>query len=370
MRARKAALLVSPRCGWGALFLTAAAMAAEPALPSGPPPASVVPGYALEFPRDYGSHPQFGVEWWYLTGWLETGKHERLGFQVTFFRSRQAIADANPSAFAPRELLIAHCAISDPGRGRLWQDQRIRRAGLGLAQAQSDNTRVWIDDWKLELGAAGYQAHVAAQDFALELQLQITQPVLLNGVAGFSQKGPSPQSASYYYSQPQLRVSGSIARASRRDAVVGRAWLDHEWSSRYLDPAADGWDWVGLNLDDGGAVMAFRIRDHQGQTYWAGGTLRDAHGRLSVFGPDQVSFSPGRIWHSPRSGANYPVTWQLHLGARQLDIEPLLDDQENDARLSSGAIYWEGAVRVQEKAHAVGAGYLELTGYDSPLSLH
>jgi predicted secreted hydrolase len=38
-------------------------------------------------------------------------------------------------------------------------------------------------------------------------------------------------------------------------------------------------------------------------------------------------------------------------------------------RLSSGAVYWEGAVRVQEQARPVGAGYLELTGYQHPLSL-
>jgi predicted secreted hydrolase len=353
-----------------ALALTASAIASEPPLEAGQSPTSVQPGYAMEFPRDYGSHPQFGVEWWYLTGSLETREHERLGFQITFFRSHQAVADDNPSAFAPRQLLIAHCAISDPGRGRLWQEQRIRRAGLGLAQAQLGNTDVWIDDWKLELGTEGYQAQVTALDFALHLKFQITQPVLLNGVAGYSQKGPSPQSASYYYSQPQLRVSGSIARAGRRDVVVGTAWLDHEWSSQYLDPAADGWDWVGLNLNDGSAVMAFRMRDHQGRTYWAGGTLRAADGKLRVYQSDQVSFSPGRQWRSTRSGVSYPVTWQLHIGERRFAIEPLLDDQEFDARLSSGAIYWEGAVEVQENALAVGQGYLELTGYQQPLSLH
>jgi len=351
------------------VLLTAAALASEALPESGEPPASVVPGYVLEFPRDFGSHPEFGVEWWYLTGWLETSEHQPLGFQITFFRTRQSAAQVNPSAFAPRQLLIAHCAISDPARGRPWLDQRIRRAGLGLAEAQPGDTHVWIDDWTLDRTAAGYQAHLAAEGFGLTLQFEVTQPVLLNGVAGYSQKGPSAQSASYYYSQPQLRVSGSIARGARTDSVVGRAWLDHEWSSQYLDAQADGWDWVGLNLDDGSALMAFRIRDHQGRSYWAGGTLRDAHGQVRAFAPDEVTFSPGRRWRSPRTGVSYPVTWQLRLGTRRFDIEPLLEDQENDARLSSGAIYWEGAVRVQEQAHAAGAGYLELTGYQHPLSL-
>jgi predicted secreted hydrolase len=265
--------------------------------------------------------------------------------------------------------LIAHCAISDPTRGRLWQDQRIRRAGLGLAEARVGDTDVWVDDWRLQRSGAGYQARIMAEDFALNLDLEVTQPVLLNGVAGYSRKGPAPQSASYYYSEPHLRVRGSIARAARRDVVSGEAWLDHEWSSQYLDSAADGWDWVGLNLDDGGAVMAFRIRGHQGQSYWAGGTLRDSQGQVHGFGPDDVTFTPVRRWHSPRTGASYPVSWRLRLGARQFEIVPLLDDQENDTRLSSGAVYWEGAVNAQEDSHPVGAGYLELTGYDRPLSL-
>jgi predicted secreted hydrolase len=359
------ALLMLP---WYANAPCAALAIAEPA-ETAAPPAAVVAGYALEFPRDYGSHPQFGIEWWYLTGWLTTGEHERLGFQITFFRMRQALVAANPSAFAPNQLLIAHCAISDSSRGHLWHDQRIRRAGLGLADARIGDTSVWIDDWRLERRAAAYQAHITAEDFALNLSLEATQPVLLNGVAGYSQKGPAPQSASYYYSEPHLRVSGSIARAARHDVVSGEAWLDHEWSSQYLDPEADGWDWVGLNLDDGGAVMAFRIRGHQGQSYWAGGTLRDARGQMHGFGPDDVAFTPLRRWHSPRTGVSYPVTWQLRVGARQFEIEPLLDDQENDARLSSGALYWEGAVSAQENSRAVGAGYLELTGYDRPLSL-
>jgi predicted secreted hydrolase len=348
--------------------LCAAAVLAEAPQPGAPPPA-VVPGYTLEFPRDYGSHPQFGIEWWYVTGWLTTSEHQRLGFQITFFRTRQALADANPSAFAPSQLLIAHCAISDPARGHLWQDQRIRRAGLGLANARIGDTSVWIDDWRLERRGATYQAQVAAEDFALNLSLTVTQLVLLNGVAGYSRKGPAPQSASYYYSEPHLRVSGSITRAARRDVVSGEAWLDHEWSSHYLDSAADGWDWIGLNLDDGGAVMAFRIRGPRGQSYWAGGTLREAGGAVHDFGPDDVTFTPLRHWHSPRTGISYPVSWRLRLGAREFAIEPLLDDQENDTRLTSGAIYWEGAVSARETSHAAGAGYLELTGYDRPLSL-
>jgi predicted secreted hydrolase len=355
-----------------AALAVAAAAAPDPSTrPASAPavPAPVLPGHALAFPRDLGSHPQFRLEWWYITGWLETSSHERLGFQVTFFRTRPSMQENNPSAFAPRQLLIAHCALSDPGHGRLWHDQRIRRAGLGLAEAAEDDTRVWIDDWRLERRGSIYQAQLQAVDFSIELQLSPTQPPMLNGEQGFSRKGPSPPAASYYYSLPHLRVSGHVARNSRAAAVTGEAWLDHEWSSEYLDPAAAGWDWVGINLDDGAALMAFRIRDRAGLSYWAGATLRGADGTVHTYAGGDVEFTPRRRWRSSRSAVEYPVSIELRVGARRLRLEPLLDDQENDARLSSGALYWEGAVTAYEDNRATGRGYLELTGYDRPLSL-
>jgi predicted secreted hydrolase len=342
------------------------------AAPDGGPPdelARVTAGVTLEFPRDLGSHPAFGVEWWYLTGWLNTPTGEALGFQVTFFRTRVSGAAANPSAFASDQILIAHCALSDARLGHLWQDQRIRRAGMGLAEADRSDTNVWIDDWRLQRSNTAYQTDIAAHDFALHLTLDVTQPAMLNGQDGYSRKGPSKDAASYYYSQPQLRVSGGIVRGERQETVNGIAWLDHEWSSHYLDPGLDGWDWIGLNLDDGGALMAFRIRDHQGRTYWTGGTERDAAGNTRALTANELEFKPQRTWRSPRTGVSYPVGWMLRAGDRSLLIAPLMDDQENDTRLSTGAIYWEGAVRALAHDASVGRGYLELTGYEKPLTL-
>jgi predicted secreted hydrolase len=344
------------------------------ALPSGAtaePPVydTVLPGHPLEFPADYGSHPNFRTEWWYLTGWLETRDREPLGFQITFFRTRPAIDQANPSAFTPRQLLIAHCALSDPKRGRLWQDQSIRRAGLGLAHAAVGDTDLALDRWTLKREGGTYLATIDADGFALHLRLTATQAPLLNGDAGMSRKGSAPQAASYYYSVPHLGVAGSIERGGRRDAVTGEAWFDHEWSSEYLEAGAAGWDWIGINLADGAALMAFRIRGADEQPRWAGATLRASDGRTEILGPAEVQFAPTRTWTSPRTGIRYPVEWRVRAGTREFELAPLIDDQENDTRLSTGAIYWEGAVRAYETHREVGRGYLELTGYGEVLHL-
>ncbi|MBX3694418.1 MAG: hypothetical protein KF790_04530 [Steroidobacteraceae bacterium] len=332
-------------------------------------PQAVVPGYVMAFPRDHGSHPAFRTEWWYATGWLRTPAGEDLGFQITFFRSLQPAAARNPSAFAPHQILIAHAAISDPSRGRLWKDERIARAGFGLAEAREGDAAVWIDDWRLAHPGEVFEVRAPAQDFALELSLRERQPPLLNGEAGFSRKGATPLAASYYYSLPQLEVSGHVVREGRRVAVNGAAWLDHEWSSEPLEPGAVGWDWVSVNLGDGGALMAFRIRDAQGDVRWAGGTLRTGEGGTRHFGPDEIAFTPARRWRSPRTAVEYPVQWDVRAGELAIRLEPLMDDQESDTRRSTGAIYWEGAVRAYDGDREVGRGYLELTGYGEALTL-
>lgn len=329
----------------------------------------VVAGRPLAFPRDFGSHPEFRNEWWYVTGWVKDGQGRDYGFQVTFFRHRPGVAEENPSAFAPRQLLFAHVALTDAAGGRLHHDQRAARAGLGLADARREDTGVWIGDWRLERQGDLYRTRIGAGDFALELDFRPIQAPFLQGEQGYSRKGPLPRQASYYYSQPHLAVSGTVALGGRRREVAGSAWLDHEWSSEGLAPGAVGWDWAGINLKDGGALMAFRLRDKAGGTLWAAGSYRGPGGEGRVFAPGEVVFSPRRLWRSTGSGAQYPVAMGIQMPGFRLDLEPLLDDQEIDGRRSTRAIYWEGAVRAFREGVEAGVGYLELTGYWQPLKL-
>lgn len=226
---------------------------------------------------------------------------------------------------------------------------------------------MWLDDWWLRAEGEGYRTHIAGDALTLDLAFTTTQPPLLQGDAGYSRKDPRAEAASYYYSQPHLNVRGEIERGARRtgkrESVQGAAWLDHEWSSSYRDERAVGWDWLGINFDDGSALMAFRMRDGSGGSLWTNATLREAGKAARTCVPDTVRFTPGRTWRSPRTGASYPVSWRISIGDITLDIEPLMDDQENDTRLTTGAVYWEGAVRAARAGRVVGRGYLELTGY-------
>jgi predicted secreted hydrolase len=333
--------------------------------------APVTQGRSLVFPYDFGAHPDFRTEWWYVTGWLKTADGKPLGFQVTFFRSATGSDPANPSAFAPKQIIIGHAALSDPALGKLVHDQRSARQGFGLAYANTGTTDLKLDDWRmLRLADGSYKVVIASPQVAIELTLAPSQALLLQGDHGYSRKGPRPEHASYYYSEPQLKVSGTVGRGGAAPAAVtGTAWLDHEWSSQALEPDASGWDWIGANLDDGSALMAFQIRSKQGGKLWAHAIVRDAAGKVTQYLPEQVSFTPQARWKSPRTNAVYPVATTLTTGGTRWQIQPLQEDQELDSRRSTGAVYWEGAVTISRDGVPAGRAYLEMTGYDRPMTL-
>jgi predicted secreted hydrolase len=348
------------------------------------------PSRRLQFPRDHGAHVGCSIEWWYATGWLghgSTGPH--YGFQCTFFRRRTGLATASQSRLAPRHLLMAHAAITDLRAGKHVHDQRLGRWSGGelgrddRAGASLLDASVQLDGWRLSRlaeTAAGAASRATALDaapavwhaemegtaFKLALRMTRTQPLLLQGAAGYSRKGPLPAQASHYYTEPQLKVDAMLGLSGAPTALEGRAWLDHEWSSTLMPEDAMGWDWVGINLDDGSALTAFQLRRADGSAVWAGGSFR-AKGQAEprVFGATELRMAgQSRRWRSPATQADYPMAWSIDCPVGRFDVRSLLDAQEIDARSSTGTVYWEGLASLHDASgQRVGLGYLEMTGY-------
>ncbi len=362
--------------GLGAPLLPALAQT-NPNSVGSPPTADALMPRTLVFPRDLGSHPDFAIEWWYITGRLRTvaqTEAREFGFQLTFFRSRVAGTQKLRSAFAAKQLLFAHAAVTDVGGKKLLHDQRIARAGFDVAKASELDTAVTLRDWSLTHDNGRYQAEVKGEDFQYSLALTETQPLLLQGNQGLSRKGPDPAQASFYYSLPQLKTTGELKTGGQSWPVEGTAWLDHEWSQALMPPQAVGWDWMGMNLHDGSALTAFRLRDKAGQAVWAGGSFRPGTGssqtETRIFKQDEVQFTAVRSWKSSLSQAVYPVEWTVRTPSAVYTVKAVLDDQELDSRNSTGAIYWEGlSVLLNSQGQELGRGYLEMTGYAAALKL-
>ena len=331
--------------------------------------AIALPLKTLAFPRDRGSHPEFNTEWWYVTGHCTSGARE-FGFQLTFFRSRVEGAQGMTSKFAASQLLFAHAAITDVQGKKLWHDQRIARDGFGVASSSQTDMAIKLRDWSLQSEGKRYKAELPASDFGLKLQFNETQAVLLQGKNGLSRKGPDDKQASYYYSQPQLATTGSLRVQGKTFEVTGTAWLDHEWSQELLAPGVVGWDWIGMNLADGSALTAFRLRGSDGGAVWDGGSFRSAKNELYVFSKGEVIFKPTRFWKSPLTQTTYPVEWIVRTPADFYTVKAVIDNQELDSRQSTGAIYWEGLSElINSNGKKVGSGYLEMTGYSKPLQM-
>ena len=344
-------------------------------------------GRQLNFPRDHGAHLGADIEWWYLTGWLGGFAAPLFGFQLTFFRSRTGLAQDSRSRFAAKHLLFAHAALTDMVAQRHHHAQAVQRwngeAGAALGAAATTHTDVHLGHWFLRNQVApglvqdGNTLHAlvdveaeAEAAFKLDLRFQRSQPLLLQGLAGFSPKAPGNAHASHYYSEPQLLAQGSVISQGRESKLAGRAWLDHEWSSGLLHPDAVGWDWVGMNLADGSALTAFRLRRKDGTVLWAGGSWRAPGTDARAFAHAEVRLEPGRTWASAISQAVYPVQWKVHTPVGAFEVRALLDNQEMDARRSTGMLYWEGlAELLNPQGQRVGLGYLELTGYGQRLQL-
>lgn len=326
----------------------------------------------FSFPADHGPHPGFRTEWWYVTGNLATASGRPFGYQLTFFRS--ALAPEMPersSAWATRQVYMAHFAVSDPRQGDFHSFERFSRGALGLAGAEAEPLRVWLEDWTLDSGSPAtlpLRLRAADGQVLLDLTLGSAKPVVLQGDRGLSQKGEAPGNASYYYSWTRMPTSGTLAVGGVEHAVEGLSWMDREWSTSALDDDQVGWDWFSLQLDDGTELMYYQLRTTDGGTHPASaGTLVAREGGSRRLRGEDLHLEVLDTWRSPVTGAAYPSRWRLEVASEELslEIEPLLADQE--LRLS--VLYWEGAVRfdgARAGRPVSGRGYVELTGYGGP----
>ncbi len=346
------------------------------------------PGRVFAFPRDHGSHPDFRLEWWYVTGHLAATADpgRRFGFQATFFRQAAPRPHAEQPAgnFGRDQVFLAHLALLDVRTGAFRHEERLHREGWA-AGAATETLDVRNGDWSLRLRPAEAPGQPERLDLrggiraevALRLQLEARKPLVVFGEDGVSRKGAEPAAASHYLTFPRLAASGTLQLAgpdgTEELAVTGEAWLDHEFSSSQLGAGQVGWDWLSVHLRDGREVMLYRLRRADGTADPASRlTWVDAAGRTSV---QPFTWEIQRAWRSPATGAAYPTRVRVRTtdpatGAEVvLDVEPLAEDQELTGALG-GIPYWEGACRIKGADGAeLGRGYLELTGHARPLRL-
>jgi len=311
------------------------------------------PEALLEFPDDHGPHPEFRIEWWYVTATL-TGSDERdYGIQWTLFRT--ALAPRETEGWDSPQLWIGHAALTTPELH--FVAERLARGGIGQAGVTATPFRAWIDNWEMS-GPTLSEVSLVAEDldFGYQLTLAADRPFVLQGENGYSVKSLEGQ-ASHYYSQPFYEVSGTLHLPQGDVAVTGNAWFDREWSSQPLTETQSGWDWFSLAFDDGARLMGYRLRDTAAEVFTAA-TWVTPEGVPTPY-PD-AAFTADPLSEHSVAGRSLPVRWRVRLPDRGVDVTvaPL----NPDTWMSTSFPYWEGPIRF-EGTHS-GRGYLEMTGYE------
>ena len=328
--------------------------------------------YVFSFPQDHGAHPAFRTEWWYFTGNLMSAAQRRFGYQLTIFRIALApeIAERE-SAWASRNLYMGHLALSDVENRRFYRFERFSRDGLGLAGVEIEPFKLWLEDWQVLSTDQSFfplNMRLGDGDISIELHLDASKPMVIQGDRGLSQKSTLPGNASYYYSYTRLQTQGHIKLKNQTIPVNGQSWLDREWSTSPLGEDQRGWDWFALQFEDGRELMYYQLRRKNGEVdSFSSGVLVSVNGEVEKITASQIELTVEEHWESAESGVRYPIRWRMRLPEHNLDlkIEAVMPNQE----MNLSVRYWEGAVDIQslgDSVHVRGRGYMELAGYRLP----
>jgi predicted secreted hydrolase len=321
--------------------------------------ARVTPGKTFTFPADHGPHPEFRIEWWYITANLTDSGGAAYGAQWTLFR--QALApDAQQEGWANQQIWMAHAAVTRADTHRT--SETFARGGVGQADVTAEPFVAWIDSWTMR-GAAGFNPKsvspldltAAGKDFSYAFHLEADRPLVLQGDGGYSRKSAHEQ-ASYYYSQPFLEVTGHLTIEDKSAAITGKAWMDREWSSQPLSADQTGWDWFALHFASGEKLMLYRMRQKDGDNY-ASGTWIEANASTRQLEPADIQMTPKTTVEI--EGHKLPVEWQIAIPSARLAIETVPLNPR--AWMGTRFAYWEGPITFH--GSHTGVGYLELTGY-------
>jgi predicted secreted hydrolase len=349
--------------------MAALVCAATAAAISNFPYREALPGYSFAFPRDHFEHSDFKTEWWYYTGNVWSKMGHRFGFELVFFRVGARQADRlNPSAWRVDDVYLANAALTDIDGRHFLYEERFNRAGPGVAGASFAEKRIWNGNWSAVWNGEQQTLSALAPGFSFQLECSAAKPLIIQGENGVSQKAEGAGHASHYVSFPLLAVTGKVRSAGGDFEVSGQAWMDHEWFTHELQPGQIGWDWFSVQLENKTELMLFDIRRKDGTPDPnSSGTFVDGGGRGRHLTSHDFNLKPLEWWTSSKTGARYPIRWAVAIPSLglQLECRAKLPDQELDA--TRGAKYWEGAVDYSGSAR--GVGYLEMTGYDRPVTM-
>ena len=293
-------------------------------------------------PRDHGSHPGFGIEWWYTTGRLTDAQGGRYFYFATVWSAAMG--------------LVARINVVDLRDDRIVADREyinvtplqggattIRAGGYVQSWRPQGPEGIWSISASAAGGLASLPAGAPPPRGALTLRLVPEQPYVLNGKGGIIRQGPAP---SAYYSAPRLAVTGTLVAGGRRLAVHGQGWFDHQWGNFPADQSSLRWNWFACQLNDGRALMLYQfLTAGDAPSGIQSGTLVLRDGRESHL--RQFTITPSGPFLRPAGAqASYPQAWTLAIPAAHLKLSLRSLAANQFISMQFVPSFWEGAAAI------------------------
>lgn len=329
----------------------------------------------VELPRDLYAHEGAQTEWWYYTGHLQTQSGRRFGFELVFFKRRTDLDRVGimPLRLIANPLYLAHFAVTDESRNGFRYEHRKSTGGTFDLRAEASAERYFLrlGNWTVrEADGAHILRATLGDDLIFEANLKSTKPHVLNGHEGVGVSFKDEGEASRYFSWTRMQAEGLITWHGVTESFRGSAWMDREFGTWRTTDNQKGWDWFSIQLESGADLMVYHLRNLAGEpSPFSSGTFVDAEGEAMHLAREDFQLETLAYWTSPHTGARYPCRWRLRVPRFHIELEvtPVIEDQELDTRGTTMIVYWEGACRVTGR-HAEqetrGRAYVELVGYD------
>ncbi|QYU67596.1 hypothetical protein J4558_22245 [Leptolyngbya sp. 15MV] len=224
---------------------------------------------------------------------------------------------------------------------------------------------VQMGDWSVREVGGKHVLHATLDGIVFDVILEPSKPLVLNGDDGngISRK---MSGVSRHFSYTRMDAVGTITAMGETEKFAGTAWMDREYGA--WDQG--NWDWFSIQFDDRTELMIYQFSSGEGKMNGdSTGTYVDAEGNCTYLKRSDFQIEAKGQWKSQATGVEYPSGWRVRVPRidTDIDIKPLLKDQELDTRGTTMVIYWEGACSVAgQKAglDIAGKAYVELVGYD------
>ncbi|WP_136480601.1 lipocalin-like domain-containing protein [Cognatitamlana onchidii] len=327
---------------------------------------STTPTTQISFPLDEGRHATESLEWWYVSGHITTTTNKAYSFMLAYFYRPTSVFPFNFDGFRVLN-------VTDEETGTFYQDTKALNynilSELGL-DIEADLFLGGNEFWRNKKDGGTtipfeYELSAASSEVSISLELVTVKRPLIVGGDGLFDQGAS--SYTYYYSQTENSVSGSLTVNGETEAVTGEAWIDRQYGT--FNPfTGEDYEWFSIKLDNGTDLNLWNIFTPN-RTIPSNAKYRIMSAYVDENQNTQYTISDFEIerleyFFTPDNERCYSKKWRLTSSTKNIDLIITSNHQTSEVLISElGFYFFEGTTTISGSINNIpvnGVGFAEL----------